>query len=376
MVSFSNVLGHKNQIDAIPAPVYIFNVNVNGSGNAGRHMHSDELELTNRRPEMNLSKRSLLLSLSMAAVLPTAAWAQAFPNKPVKIILPFPAGTGPDGVMRLVGEKLGKLWNTSVIIDNRPGGNGWIAVEAAKRSAPDGYTFLQVDASHMTIQPHLYKKMPFDPFHDFEPVAPMYRTNYFIVVAADSKWKSVADLAAAAKEAKGQLTYGSSGVGSQLHVNAAILETALGLPMNHIPIKDTPQIYVSIARGDIAWAFGTAATVGPLAKSGKVKMLALAAPQRHPSYPDIPTVRESGGPASVEARTWVALFAPTGVPKPIVEKVNADLVRVMSEPDIRERLDAVGFTAWAGSPAQLRKVMDQDYQQFGEVIKSLKISLD
>ncbi|MFZ4286337.1 Bug family tripartite tricarboxylate transporter substrate binding protein [Variovorax sp. HJSM1_2] len=325
---------------------------------------------------MNLSKRSLLLSLSMAAVLPTAAWSQAFPNKPVKIILPFPAGTGPDGVMRLVGEKLGKLWNTSVIIDNRPGGNGWIAVEAAKRSAPDGYTFLQVDASYMTIQPHLYKKMPFDPFHDFEPVGPMYRTNYFIVVAADSKWKSVADLAAAAKEAKGQLTYGSSGVGSQLHVNAAILETALGLPMNHIPIKDTPQIYVSIARGDIAWAFGTAATVGPLAKSGKVRMLAIAAPQRHPSYPDIPTVRESGGPANVEARTWVALFAPTGVPKPIVDKVNADLVRVMSEADIRERLDAVGFTAWAGSPAQLRKVMDEDYQQFGEVIKSLKISLD
>jgi tripartite-type tricarboxylate transporter receptor subunit TctC len=325
---------------------------------------------------MKLTKRRLLLSLSMAAVLPTSAWAQAFPSKPVKFILPFPAGTGPDSVMRLVGEKLGKIWNTPVIIDNRPGGNGWIAVEAAKRSPADGYTFLQVDASYMTIQPHLYKKMPFDPFRDFEPVVPMYRTNYFIVVAADSKWKSVADLAAAAKEAKGQLTYGSSGVGSQLHVNAAILETALGLPMTHIPIKDTPQIYVSIARGDIAWAFGTAATVGPLAKSGKVKLLALAAPQRHPSYPDIPTVREAGGPASVEARTWVALFAPTGVPKPIAERVNADVIRVMSEPDIRERLDAVGFAAWAGSPAQLRKVMDEDYQQFGEVIKSLKISLD
>jgi tripartite-type tricarboxylate transporter receptor subunit TctC len=325
---------------------------------------------------MQLSRRKLWSSMFMAAVLPTAAWAQGFPNKPVKIILPFPAGTGPDGVMRLVGDKLGKIWGTSVIIDNRPGGNGWIAVDAAKRSPADGYTFLQVDASYMAIQPHLYKKLPFDPFHDFEPIAPMYRTNYFVVVSADSKWKSVADLAAAAKDAKGQLTYGSSGVGSQLHVNAAILETALGLPMTHIPIKDTPQIYTSIARGDITWAFGTAATVGPLAKAGKVKLLALAAPQRHPSYPDVPTVREAGGPPSVEARTWVALFAPAGVPAPVVERVNADLIRVMAEPDIRERLEAVGFAAWAGSPAQLRKVMDEDYQQFGEVIKSLKISLD
>ena len=325
---------------------------------------------------MNLSKRNLLLSSAMAALLPSAGWAQAYPNKPVKIILPFPAGVGPDVVMRMVGEKLGKLWNTTVIVDNRPGGNGWIAMEAAKRSPADGYTFMQVDASYMSIQPHLYKKLPFDALHDFDPVAPMYRTNYFIVVATDSNCINVAYVGAAAKEAKGQLTYGSSGVGGQLHVNAAILETALGLPMNHIPIKDTQQIYVSIARGDIAWAFGTAATVGPLAKAGKVKMLALAAPQRHPSYPDIPTVREAGGPANVEARTWIALFAPTGVPKQIIEKVNADVVRVMSEPDVRERLDAVGFTAWAGSPAQLRKVMDEDYQQFGEVIKSLKISLD
>ncbi|KQP23454.1 hypothetical protein ASF43_06240 [Pseudorhodoferax sp. Leaf267] len=294
----------------------------------------------------------------------------------MRIILPFPAGTGPDGVMRLVGDKLGKLWGTPVVIDNRPGGNGWIGVEAAKRSPADGYTFLLVDASYVAIQPHLHKRLPFDPFHDFEPVAPMYRTNYFVVVSADSKWDSVADLAAAAKEAKGQLTYGSSGVGSQLHVNAATLATALGLPMTHIPIKDTPQVYTSIARGDIAWAFGTAATAGPLAKAGKIKLLALAALQRHPSYPDVPTVREAGGPPSLEARTWVALFAPTGVPAPIVERVNADVIRVMAEPDIRERLDAVGFAAWAGSPAHLRKVMDEDYLQFGQVIKSLKISLD
>lgn len=325
---------------------------------------------------MKVSKRLMVLSLAFAAMLPVAATAQSYPAKPIKFILPYPAGTGPDAVMRVVGEKLTKRWGVPVIIDNRPGANGWIAMQAVKGAPADGYTFLQVDAALMTLQPHLYKKLPFNAFKDFDPVAPMYSTNYFVVVAADSKWKSIADLVADAKAAKGQMTYGSSGVGSQLHVGAAMFEAAVNAPMTHIPIKDTPQIYVGIARHDIAWAFGTAATVGPLVKAGKVKFLALAAPQRHPSYPDVPTLREAGGLSDLEVRTWIALFSPAGTPKPVIDKVNSEVARAMSEPDMRERLDAVGFTAWLGQPAQLRKAMDDDSKQFGAIVKKTNISLD
>ncbi|AZG07853.1 tripartite tricarboxylate transporter substrate binding protein [Pigmentiphaga sp. H8] len=322
---------------------------------------------------MDQSKRRLLLAA--AATVPAMAAAQLPTARPVKIITPFPVGTGPDNVMRLLGEKLSRAWDVPVIIDNRTGGNGWIAIEAAKRAAPDGYTLLQLDTSFFTVQPYVYKKLPFDPFKDFEPVSPLFTNNYFIVVATDSKWRDVRDLAAAAKAAQGKLPFGSSGIGSQLHINAEMLASALHTPMTHIPIRETPQIYVSIARGDLAWAYGTGSTAGPLHKSKKVRFLALAAPSRHPSYPDVPTVAEAGGP-NIEARGWTALFAPAGSPKPLINRMNADIRRMLMEPDVQERLEAVTFLPWAAEPAELQRVAAADSKQIGEVVKSLKISLD
>lgn len=325
---------------------------------------------------MKLSKRHLVFSLALAATCPLSALAQAFPSKPVRIILPYPAGTGPDTFMRVVGEKLSNWWGTPVIVDNRPGGNGWIAIEAVKRSPPDGYTLMQVDASQMTLHPHIYKKLPYDTFKDFDPVSPMYVTNYFVVVAGDSKWNSITDLVVDAKSTKGGMNYGSSGIGSQLHVGAAMFASAVDVPMTHIPIRNTPQIYVDIMRGDIAWAFGTASTTGELYKAKKVKYLALAAPQRNPNFPDIPTLREAGGPPDLEVRTWISLFAPAGTPKAIIDRINADVTRAMAEPDVSQRLDAAGFSAWSAQPAQLRKAMDDDYKLYGAVAKKVKISLD
>ena len=320
--------------------------------------------------------KMLLAAVVTAATLSAPAAAQQYPNKPIKIIMPFPTGTGPDTVMRLVAEKLTRYWGHQVIVDNKPGGNGWIALEAAKRSPADGYTLLQVDAAAVALQPHLYKKLPFDPFKDFEPVAPLYTTNYFVVVGADSPWQNIPDFVAAAKAKKGDLAYGSSGVGGQLHMGGAMMETAINAPMTHIPYKETTQIYTSISSGDIAWAFGTGSTVGPLYRAKKVKFLAIAAPQRNPAFPEVPTLAEAGGPANFELRTWVGVFAPTGVPKPILEKINADIAKAMQEPDIRERLETVGFRPWPAMAADLAKAMDFDYKQYGEVVKRVKVSLD
>src|SRR5919112_1717666 len=164
--------------------------------------------------------------------------AQQYPTKPVRIITPFPAGSGPDAALRLLGENLTRVWGQQVIVENRPGGNGFIAIEAAKKAPPDGYTLVQMDNSHMAVQPHLYKKIPYDVTKDFEPVGGIFRNYFFVVVPSGSKWQNVKDLVDAAKTKPGDLTYGSWFVGSPGHLGAAMLEALTGTKMNHIPYKE------------------------------------------------------------------------------------------------------------------------------------------
>jgi tripartite-type tricarboxylate transporter receptor subunit TctC len=323
-----------------------------------------------------MKARSILATV-LACLFAAAVNAQAaFPDKPVKVILPFPAGTGPDTVMRMVGERLAKIWGQQVIVENRAGANGWLAMEAVKRSPADGYTLVQVDAPLITLAPHLWKKLPYDPVKDFEPVSPMYRTYYFVTVAADSKWKTVSDLIGAAKLKPDALTYGSSGMGGNLHLGGAMMETAAGVKMTHIPYKETTQIYVSINTGDIHWAVGTASTTQPMLKANKVKYLAITGPKRSPLFPDVPTVAESGGPANYELQTWVGLYAPTGVPKAALTKLNADVGRVLQDPEIQKYLNSVGFEALIQTPAQLQEMAAKDSTKFKEIVKQTNISLD
>jgi tripartite-type tricarboxylate transporter receptor subunit TctC len=278
--------------------------------------------------------------------------------------------------MRLVGEKLARSWGQQVIVENRPGGNGWIAIDAVKKSPPDGYTLLQLDDTHMALQPHIYKQLPHDLVRDFDPVAPLYRTYFFVVVPANSEWKSVGDLVAAAKAKPGALTYGTWGIGSVGHVGTSMLEAATGTQMTHVPFKELPQLYGAVANGEVAWAYGTAATAGPLYRAKKVKFLALAAPKRLAGYPDIPTVSEAGGPANFEVKAWVGLLAPRGTPKPIIEQINADVAKALAEPDVRERLAGVGFEPYSTAPGEVVNAIAADSRKYADVVKRAKISLD
>ena len=185
-----------------------------------------------------------------AAYLPSAV-AQIFPAKPVRSVAPYSPGSGPDAVMRILGERLSRSWGQQLVIDNKPGANGFIAIGDAKRAAPDGYTLLQVDNTHMALQPHVFKQLPYHPVKDFEPVAPVYFTNFFVVVAANSPWNDVGDLIKAAKAAPGDITYGSWGIGSVAHVGATMLEAATDSKMMHVPFKDMGSVYTSVATGDI-----------------------------------------------------------------------------------------------------------------------------
>lgn len=323
------------------------------------------------------SRSALLIGFALACMAPHAAIAQTFPDKPVHVLMPFPSGTGPDAVMRLVGERLTRIWGQQVIIENRPGGNGFIAMTAAKRAPPDGYTLVMVDYGIVSVLPHLFAKtIPYDPVKDFDAVAPMYWAYWFMAIPGDSKFTDVPDLVAEAKARKGDYTYGSSGVGSPMHLQAATFESMTGTKMTHIPYKETPQVIADISRNDLGWAFTTGATGGPLVKAKKIKFLAVASPQRHPSFADVPTLAEAGGPANLDLRTWVALYAPRGIPKPMLQKLSTDIAAVLSEPEVRERLSAMGLESWIGSSADLNKQFESDLKKYGELTTRLKLSLD
>src|SRR4030095_2513342 len=276
----------------------------------------------------------LFIGAALTCAASGAVDAQPFPTKPVRIITPFAAGSGPDSVLRVVGEKLTNVWGQQVIVENRPGGNGFIAIEAAKKAAPDGYTLVQMDDTHLALQPHLYKKIPYDVTKDFDPVGTLFRTYFFVVVPATSTWKNMTDLIGAAKAKPGDVTYGSWFVGSPGHIGAAMLEAASGTQMNHIPFKEASHLYSAVGAGDVAWAFGSAASSGAMYRAGKVRYIAIAAPRRIAGFESIPTVAEAGGPAGFEVKAWVALFAPHGTPPAVVAKINEDLGKALAEPEV------------------------------------------
>jgi tripartite-type tricarboxylate transporter receptor subunit TctC len=311
-----------------------------------------------------------------AALLTAAAHAQQYPTKPVKVITPFPAGSGPDSALRVVADKLSKSWGQQVLVENRAGANGFIALGAAKGAAADGYTLAQASSAQLTTHPLVYKSLPYDPVKDFEPITPLFRNHFFVVVATNSPWKNVGELIAAAKAKPGHVNYGSEFIGSPGHLGSALLESATGTQMTHVPFKETTQLFTAVGTGDVQWAFGTAGTAGATVRAGKAKFLALAAPKRLSQFHDVPTVAESGGPAGFEVAAWTGLLAPRGTPKALVDRIGQDVAKVLAEPDVRERFAAFGYEPFPQSPAEIAATMAADRKQYAEVIKRLNLSLD
>jgi tripartite-type tricarboxylate transporter receptor subunit TctC len=325
---------------------------------------------------MRFDKALLGAAALAVAALAAPASAQQFPAKPVKVITPFPAGSGPDAALRIVGDKLSRSWGQQVVVENRPGASGFIAIEAAKKAPADGYTLVQMDSAQLTAHPYLFQKLPYDPVADFEPISPLFRNYFFVVVPAGTGWKSMGDLVAAAKRKPGDLAYGSWSIGSPGHIGAASLEAATGTQMTHVPFKEMTQLYTAVGNGDVAWAFGSVASAGPSYRAGKVKFLAVAAPQRIAGYPDVPTVAEAGGPAGFEVKSWTAVFAPRGTPKSLTARLNADVAKALSEADVRERFVAFGYEPFPVAPGEMTKLLEAESRRYAEIIKRSKISLD
>jgi len=304
-----------------------------------------------------LARLAFGFALLAAAAL---AAAQGFPSRTVKITMPHSSGVAPSIFMRLIAEKLSVLWGRQVVVENRPGASGFIAIESVKNAARDGHELLGVANSHMTINPSLYRKLPYDPEKDFVPVAMTLRAWFFITVASNGPYQSVPAIIAAAKANPGGVTYSSSYVGSPSHLGAAEFEYLTGTKMVHVPYKDQSQMYIGIANGDIHWAFSTIGSALPLIKAGRIKVIAIAARQRIPSAPEVPTIEEAGGPAGFEIDSWIGLVAPRGTPMEVVRKINADVNRLMADPEVLERMKLFGFAPAPMSPEEITAVIRAD----------------
>lgn len=321
--------------------------------------------------------RRPLLALLGAAALITPAFAQGdYPARPVTIVTAFAPGSGPDAVLRLVADKLGKAWNQRVLVENKPGGGGFIAIDAVKRAPADGYTLLQLDSEHLAALPHLYKSRGFRTLETFEPAAALFRTPFMVAVAADSPWKSVADLTAAAKAAPGRVSFGSWGVGSPGHLGAEQFEMATGVQMQHVPFREVSQLFTSVGSGDVSWSFGSIpSSQGPY-KAGKLRYLAVAAGKRIPQLPDVPTVAEAGGPANFEVNSFVVLVAPKGLPAALRARLNADIAKAVAEPDIRARFDTFAFEPLAWSPEEIARQAEAKSRVYEALVQRKNISLE
>lgn len=296
------------------------------------------------------------------------AAAQTFPVRTVKIDAPYSAGAGPAVFTRTVADKLAKLWGQSVVVDARPGASGFIALDAAKNAPPDGHELVVVSNAHVAINPWLYRKLPYDPDRDFVPVALLYRTPFYLVAATGGPYATVPGLIAAAKAKPDAVSYGSSYVGSPSHLGSAEFEYLTGTKMIHVPYKDQSQMYVAVAGGDVGWAFSTLGSALPLVQSGKLKLVAIAAKKRAKGQPDVPTLVEAGGPDMV-VDSWLAVMAPRGTPAAVVQKINADVNRILADPEVAQQLATFGFDAAPGTPGDLGEFIAVESKRFAELVK-------
>ena len=314
-------------------------------------------------------------SLALAQA-PAAGSGPAFPSKSVRISVPYSAGSGPDIFVRVIAERLAKTWGQQVIVDARHGGNGNIAFDAVKKAAPDGHELLVASNAHVAINPHLFRKLPYDPERDFVPVAMLWRNSFFVAVASDGPYQSVPALIAAARANPGKLSYGTPYIGSPSHLGSALFEFLTGTKMIHAPFNNVTQIFIGVANGDVSWAFGSVGSTEPIVKTGKLRLIAIGARSRLASHPDVPTIEEAGGPAGVLVDAWVGLLAPRGTPDPAVRRVNGDVAKQLGDPDVLDRLRILGFEAAPVTPAEFGEIIRADTKRLGEVIRRVGATAD
>jgi tripartite-type tricarboxylate transporter receptor subunit TctC len=316
----------------------------------------------------------LFVALAVGLFLPSAVHAQGYPNKPVRIVVPFTAGSATDILARTVGQKLSELWGQPVVVDNRPGAGGTIGAAIVAKSPGDGYTLL-VHSAAQAYNPAIYANLSYDTVKDFAEVVPLAGQPNVLVVAPATGMKSVADLVAAAKQKPGALNFASAGNGSGTHINAEKFRLAAGIDVLHIPYKGTPEALADTMAGRVTYFFSPISAALPQVREGKLTALGVSTAKRSNVLPNVPTIAESGL-AGFDYNLWVGMFAPAGTPADLVERINRDVLRVLQTPEAKERLTALGAEAMPMTPAEFRKFVQNEIADSGKVIKAAGIRIE
>ena len=321
-------------------------------------------------------RRHILAAAALAVLAAAPAAAQpAYPAKPTTVIVTVSAGGSIDTIARTLAEELAKNLGQPVIVENRPGANGNLAASAVARAAPDGYTLLATGGSTLNLNPHLYKQLPFDPVKSFVPITMTARTNLILVVHPKLKVDTVEALVAAAKAQPGKLNYGSAGNGSLLHIAGELFNESAGIDTNHVPYKGIAPAVNDLLAGQIDFMFDSATAI-PHIKAGKLKALAVVGPNRLAALPELKVLSAHGIKGMEVASGWHGLFAPAGTPPEIVARLNAEAVKVLAMPKIKERISALGAEPASSSPAELTKRLATDIDRLGPIVKRTGATLD
>lgn len=325
---------------------------------------------------MNRMKTWIALGTLLLVLAPAQAQPQAFPSRVVRITSPFPTGLAIDVTVRLIAERLGRGWGQQVIVEARPGGNGFIAIGAVKKAPADGHELLVMANSHLTINPNLIRSIPYDAENDFVPVSLFSRAPFFVVVSAAGPYKSLQELIAAAKANPGRVTYSSPSVGSAPHIGGAFLAYLTGTQMTAVHFKEAAPMMGSVANGDVSFIVSTLGSAAPLVKAGKLRFIATASPARLDLEPEVPSAREAGGPADYQVETWTSIVAPRGTPAETVRRISADMAAVLSDPEVRGRFRSLGFVATSTTSAETSALVKSELKRYGDLVKRIGITAE
>jgi len=318
--------------------------------------------------------RQALAALALVA-LATAAPAQDYPAKPIRLIVPFPPGGGTDIAARTVANKLSETVKWTFVVENKPGAGGNLGVEQAVKSPADGYTLVIGQTSNLAINPTLYAKLPYDPLKDLSPVALIVSAPVVFVVATNSPYKSLGDLVAAAKRDPGAVSFASPGNGTVSHLAGEFLQRSAGVKFTHVPYKGAAQAMTDLLGGQVQSFMSSVPSALAQIRGGRLRAIAVTSAKRAAQMPDVPTIAESGYPG-FEAITWYGLLAPAGTPVVIIARLNAELNRVLETPDVRERLATEGGEVLGGSPERFASLLKADQAKWGRVVKESGAKVD
>lgn len=322
--------------------------------------------------------RTVLRCLALACLaLNAPVWAQgaAYPSRPIKIIVPFAVGGIADTFGRAIGQGMTEAWGQPVVIENRTGAGGNIGAELVAKAAPDGYTLVIGNIGTHAVNVHLFKSMPFDPVKDFVPVAHLLDAEGLLVVHPAVKASTVAEIIALAKAQPGKLSYGSGGLGTTSHLAGEMFKSAAKVDIIHVPYKGNVPAITDLIGGQLTMAFATMPTVMPHVKAGTLRAIAVIGSTRAPSLPDLPTVAESGLPG-FEVSNWIGLFAPAGTPKDIVDRLNAEVQRIMRTPEMARRMESEGARFLPMNATQFAAFQKAELERWGKAIREAGIKVD